>query len=52
MLVGYMRISKTDGAHTTDLPLDALIVEGRIRGSCTRIMPRGSRMIGPGCRPV
>ena len=28
MLIGYLRVSKSDGSQTTDLQRDALIAEG------------------------
>jgi DNA invertase Pin-like site-specific DNA recombinase len=28
MLIGYMRVSKTDGSQTTDLQRDALLAAG------------------------
>ena len=28
MLIGYMRVSKTDGSQATDLQLDALVAAG------------------------
>jgi hypothetical protein len=39
MLVGYMRVSKSEGSQNTDLQRDALLAAGIERTPCMRTRP-------------
>lgn len=47
MLIGYMRVSKSDGSQTTDLQRDALIEAGVDPEKHMRIWLQEKKITGP-----
>lgn len=52
MLIGYMRVSKSDGSQTLDPQRDALLEAGVAPDASIRILPQDGMMPGQDSWPV